>query len=323
MKIVEIVKKDILNSIKELEPVYYPALLEGYLRGGAELKLSKNGFQIEVSSDVASYIEAIVNLLVRLGATEQKISVHNRQNIGSHLYYTAELSVQDSSTILQKCGISDGNYTIFDNISSFVKANNQAAKNYLRGLFLATGRLSIPDKGSGKRQGYHLEMMLSSERSCDETIELLNAIDICHHASKVTRGYNVSVYVKSMDDIADFVVAMGSTEAFLQLQEVIMERGARNHSNRSNNCFSANIDKMANASSQMILDIELIDKKIGLASLPKTLEQVAIARRDYPDVSLAELLAYIDNPPTKSGLQHRLKKLKEIAQEIRDKETRA
>ncbi len=322
-KIVDIVKKDIVSKLKDLPLVYYPAFVEGYLRGRAELKLNKNGFAIEVSSDVATELEAVVNMLVKLGATEQEISVHNVQNIGSHLYFTAELSVEDSSAILQKCGISDGKYTIFDSISTFVKGDNEAGQCYLRGLFLATGRLSIPEKGSGKRQGYHLEMMLSSERSCDETIQLLSAMGLSKHASKVTRGYNVSVYVKSMDDISDFVAAMQSTEAYLKLQEVILERGVRNQSNRSNNCFSANTDKMVNANSQMILDIELIKQKMGLSKLPDTLREVAQLRLDNPDVSLNELLTYMDNPPSRSGLQHRFRKIKEIAQQIRDKETKA
>ncbi len=322
MKIVDIVKRDILANLKGLSSALYPAFVEGYLRGNAELKLSKAGLQIKVSSDNASELEAVVNILVKMGGTHQEIAVHNRQIIGNHLYYTAELTAEDSGIILRACGISDGMYTIYDSISDFVKEDADAAKSYLRGLFLATGRLSIPEVGKGKKQGYHLEMLLSSERSCDETIALLATIKICEHASQVARGYNTSVYVKSMEDISDFVAAMGSTEAYLKLQNVILERGVRNQSNRSNNCFSANTDKMANANSQMIVELELIKRTIGLDGLPQPLKEAAIARLDNPDLSLSDLLGCMDNPPSRSGLQHRFRKLKEIAQQIRDKETR-
>ncbi len=322
MKIVEIVKKDILESLKTLDIGFYSAFLEGYLRGCAEIKLTRDGFMLTITSDVIRELEAVVNIIVKLGGSQLEISAHQRQNIGNKFYYRADLSVEDSSLILKKCGISDGKYTIYDDISSFVKGDEEAAKCYIRGLFLATGSLSIPDIGSGKRQGYHLEMILSSEKSCDATIDLLKNIGICPHASKVERGYNVSVYVKSMEDISDFVAAMQSSEAVLRLQEVIVERDVRNNVNRSANCSIANLDKTIKANSQMVLDIMLIRDSLGLQKLPAPLQEVALARLKNPEMSLAELLEVIPNAPSKSGLQHRFQKLKEIAQDIRDKENK-
>ncbi len=322
MKIVELVKNDILESLKTLNPSFYPAFLEGYIRGCAEIKLTKQGFELTISSDVIRELEAVANMITKLNVSDFEICAHSRQNAGNKMYYSAQLSVADSNIILKQCGISDGQYTIYDDVSSYVKEDLERAKCYIRGLFLATGRLSIPEIGSEKRQGYHLEMMLSSEKSCDATIELLKNIGICEHASKVTRGYNVSVYVKSMEDISDFVAAMQSSEAVLKLQEVIVERDVRNNVNRSSNCSIANLDKTIKANSQMVLDIMLIRDKLGLENLSDQLQEAAVARLGNPEKSLNELVEVMSNAPTKSGLQHRFRKLKEIAQDIRDKENK-
>lgn len=315
MKTVEIVKKDILDSLKELPPKYYTAFLEGVFRARAELNLSRTGVALELSTDDLRLAEEVGNILLKLGVEDIVIEKHVRTTAFEKVYVSLRLSSADTHMIFEKCGMSLTSYGIPDGLSDIVKKDFEASTAFLKGLFAASGRLSIPERGK-KSQGYHLELQMSSESDCREVIELLSATDIAPRASMVKRNIYYSVYVKSKDEISDFVAAMGSNSVVLKLQDIIMERELINRLNREENCNNANLDKIVNAGTEMILHIKKIDEKIGLKSLPSPLYETALARLEHPELSMSELLGFLDNPPTKSGLQHRFKKIKSIAEKL-------
>ncbi len=315
MKTVEIVKRDVLDSLRELPSEYYTAFLEGVFRARAELNLTRTGVALELSTDDLRLAEEVGNILIKLGVEDIVIEKHVRTSAFEKVYVSLRLSSSDTLRVFELCGMSTASYGIPEGLSDKVKRDFEASTAFLKGLFAASGRLSIPEQGK-KSQGYHLELQMSSESDCREVIELLSSTDIAPHASMVKRNLYYSVYVKSKEEISDFVAAMGSNSVVLKLQEIIMERELINRLNRTGNCSSANTDKTVNAGTEMVACIKKIDEKLGLKSLPSPLYETALARLEHPELSMSELLECIDNPPTKSGLQHRFKKIKSIAEKL-------
>ncbi len=136
-------------------------------------------------------------------------------------------------------------------------------------------------------------------------------------AKIVTRKKNQVVYVKEGTHIVDLLNVMGAHEALMNLENVRIVKEMRNSVNRQVNCEMANISKTVNAAVRQIEDIVYIRDHMGLESLPDHLREMALLRLKYPDVPLKELGSYLNPPVGKSGVNHRLRKLSKIAEEMR------
>lgn len=179
---------------------------------------------------------------------------------------------------------------------------------YIRGAFLGCG--SMPDP----KKRYHLEFDAKHESYAHQIQVTLNELGI---ASKITcRKGRYVVYVKEYEAIADILGCMGAVGAAMELYNVSIEKEIRNAANRQANCEIANIDKITNAAFQQIECIKKIEKTIGFDELPNTLSEIAKVRLRYPDESLKELGEHLNPPIGKSGVNHRLKRIMEIAAEL-------
>lgn len=127
------------------------------------------------------------------------------------------------------------------------------------------------------------------------------------------------MYIKESENIIDMLTLMGATMCSIELMNVKMEKDVRNKINRAMNCDNANIDKTLRAAERQVADIELIDQKIGLSALPEQLKEMAELRLENPDYNLKQLGAEMVPPISRSGANHRLQKLSEIAEELRKK----
>jgi DNA-binding protein WhiA len=125
------------------------------------------------------------------------------------------------------------------------------------------------------------------------------------------------VYIKESENIIDMLTLMGAPMCSLELMNVKMMKDMRNKINRAVNCDNANIEKSLKAAEKQISDIELIDETVGLYSLPDNLQEIAELRYNNPDFNLKDLGAAIDPPISRSGANHRLQKIAEIADRIR------
>ena len=182
-------------------------------------------------------------------------------------------------------------------------------KAFLRGAFIAAGSMSDPEKG------YHLELICETKRSARFIEGLIESFDIaCHLAER--NGRQV-VYIKDGDGIADFLRCVGASQALMKFENVRIVREMRGSVNRQVNCETANINKSVQAADRQIRDIELIDHTIGLESLDEPLRLAADARMANPDMSLEELGRTLAPPLGKSGVNHRLRKISDIAEKIR------
>lgn len=181
---------------------------------------------------------------------------------------------------------------------------------FIRGAFLSAGSVSDPQKG------YHLEIVCSRMEQAGQFQALLSEFEI--EARIVTRKKYYVVYLKEGAGIADLLNVAEAHVALMDFENSRVVRDVRNTVNRRVNCETANITKTVTAASRQVEDILLLEEKYGLERLPAGLRQMAQVRLEYPDVPLKELGGYLDPPVGKSGVNHRLRKLSELADRIRE-----
>lgn len=192
-----------------------------------------------------------------------------------------------------------------------IKSNKQKAKSYLRGAFLASGSVNSPDTSR-----YHLEIHSSYEEHNEDICEMMQMFDMNARIHERRNGY--IVYLKEAEKIADFLAMIGATGSMFRFEDVRIVRDMRNSVNRLVNCENANMNKTIDAASRQIENIQLIAQVRGLDTLPDKLREMAKLRIDHPDVSLKELGELVPNGGvSKSGVNHRLRKINQIAEDIR------
>lgn len=192
-------------------------------------------------------------------------------------------------------------------------SNGQERRRALiRGAFLAAGSMSDPAKS------YHLEIVCRTQSLAEALRDIIGSFDI--PAKTIVRKAKYIVYVKDSEGIVDMLNVMEAHRALMELENVRIIKDMRNSANRQYNCDAANINKMVRAAARQLEDIRYIDQHLGFENLSDQLREMAAVRLEHPDVSLQEVGAYLDPPVGKSGVNHRLRKLGEIAQELRERQ---
>ncbi len=180
---------------------------------------------------------------------------------------------------------------------------------YIRGAFLAAGSMSDPGKS------YHFEIVCDTEDAARFLRTLLNSFGV--GAKIVERKKNFVVYLKEGDQIVDVLNIMEAHVALMELENVRILKEMRNSVNRKVNCETANINKTVSAAVKQIEDIAYIRDTVGLNKLPEALRDVALLRLEYPEAALKELGTLLEPQIGKSGVNHRLRKISEIADKLR------
>lgn len=188
----------------------------------------------------------------------------------------------------------------------------ESRRAFIRGAFLASGSMSDPAKS------YHLEIVCRTADLAEELREIIQTFDI--PAKTVGRKARYVVYVKDSEGIVDMLNVMEAHSALMELENVRIIKDMRNSANRQYNCDAANISKMVRAAARQLEDIRYIERHGGFEDLSAPLREMALVRLEHPDVSLQEAGSYLDPPVGKSGVNHRLRKLSEIARELRAKQ---
>ncbi|MDO4166237.1 MAG: DNA-binding protein WhiA [Eubacteriales bacterium] len=190
--------------------------------------------------------------------------------------------------------------------------NTCCKRAYLRGIFMVAGSVTNPEKG------YHLEIAVTSEKLCRQLQELVASFGI--DAKIVERKKYQVLYVKEGSLIVDFLNVMEAHVALMEYENVRIIKDVRNSVNRQVNCETANIHKIVTAATRQIEDIRYIERHKGFRQLNDGLREIAELRLDYPDSSLVELGQMLSKPLGKSGVNHRLRKLSEIAERMREQQ---
>lgn len=181
---------------------------------------------------------------------------------------------------------------------------------YIRGAFLAAGSVSDPNKS------YHFEIVCSSDEQAQTLKDMINSFGL--EAKVVVRKHNYVVYLKEGAQIVDVLSIMEAPVALMELENIRIMKDMRNSVNRKVNCETANIRKVVSAAVRQKEDIMYIRDTVGFDRLPESLRMIALARLKYPDMPLKDLGGTLNPPLGKSGVNHRLRKLSEIADKLRE-----
>ncbi|MCM1175410.1 MAG: DNA-binding protein WhiA [Blautia sp.] len=219
---------------------------------------------------------------------------------------------EDEKKVLQALHLYDGGHHIIPldtPVNALLVKNSCCVRAFLRGAFLCAGSMSDPEKS------YHLEFVCGRPEQAVQLKAMIQEFQI--EAKIIRRKKYYVVYLKEGSGIVDLLNVIGAHVSLMNLENLRIVKEMRNSINRRVNCEAANITKTVNAASKQIEDILLIQKRYGFENLPDNLRQMAEIRLEHPDAPLKELGEYLDPAVGKSGVNHRLRKLSEIADHMR------
>ncbi|MBR0413534.1 MAG: DNA-binding protein WhiA [Clostridia bacterium] len=225
--------------------------------------------------------------------------------------YTCDIAAaEDRKRIFSAFSLSGSEFTLRINRTNI--DSEQCCADFLAGAFCACGSVADPKKD------YHLEFAVAYYQLCKDLMKLISEIEPDEPLvpKKVVRKYDMVVYFKGSEPIEDLLFFMGAQNSAFELVNAKVEKDIRNRANRLKNCDSANLDKVTKAGVKQAKAIRRIKNKKGFEYLPEELREVAQIRLENPDMALSEIAAQMQEPISRSGVNHRLKKLEKIAEEL-------
>ena len=261
---------------------------------------------IKIAKRMFSFIKDLYNV---------NCEIENRSNqlfTKKNIYYV--YIKEKKQMILEDLSIIDQNGNYLETISEYIVGSLDEIKAYIRGSFYARGSINDP-----KTSQYHLEFLYDNKFEAVFIQRLLNEFEL--NAKILMREKKYMVYIKDSDDISDFLKLIGASQGVMYYENIRALKEQKNITNRLNNCEQANTDKILMSSNEQIKDINLIVEKLGEEFLDEKLLEAANYRCKYPESSLLELSEIMSMETgkniTKSGLNHRFRKIKDIASRLR------
>lgn len=297
------IKEEIINlSSGKTEDI---ALLSAYIRNNAVIINDSILINTE-NLDISRYI---FELFKKLYGILPIITVRKSFNFKKSLSYLLKINKCKDVILRDLSLVNSGGY--FINIPrEYIYESDDDKRAYLRGVFLATGSVNDP-----KTARYHLEFFIDDYDYALFICELLDDYKLNSKLIERTNGF--MVYIKESEKISDFLKILNAVKSVLYYEDIRSYREQKNLVNRLNNCEQANVEKTINSAISLIDDIEFIENTIGIDSFDEKLKIVCVYRKKYKEVSLSELsrIISIENNInlTKSGINHRIRKIKEIA----------
>ena len=307
------VKKE-LTTVKPGKKCCQLALAAGFLRFAGGITPGPGGMGVRVSTENAAVARLFVSVVKDYFGAKTSLSTQSSDQPLSkgRSYVLTITSDMNAEGILREAGIlgvREGNNYITDGLNWEIIKKRCCKKSCLRGIFLAAGMVTDPAKS------YHLEITCKSDFMAQDVRRLINSFGLRSKVSE-RRGRFV-VYLKDSEQISDLLTLMGASAQLFRFQNVRITKEMKGTANRIANCESANLQRSVNSAQKQIADIEYIESTRGLLWLGEKLKKTAEIRRDNPELSLSELASLFDPPLAKSGLDHRLSKISEMAENIR------
>lgn len=286
------------------------AELMALIRMNGSLGIANHQMVLSVQTESPAIARRIYSLLKDFYGIESDIIVRRKMKLKKNNTYVVRLRYH-AKKVLTDLGILDG-FHIMERVPMSTFKDDLMMQSYLRGAFLAGGSVNNPETSR-----YHLEIYSLYEEHNEMVAEMINHFHLNARTTARRSGY--IVYLKEAEKIADFLQLIGATNSMLQFENIRIVRDMRNSVNRLVNCENANMDKVANAANKQVENIKLIDAHVGLNNVPEKLREIALTRLAHPEVSLKELGELVPGGPiSKSGVNHRLRKLNAYADKIRE-----
>jgi len=294
----------------KLEDCCKHAELAALIRMNGVISVSRFQYTLDVQTENAAIARRIYTLIKSAYGLPVELLVRKKMKLKKNNVYIVRMK-EDVKQILNDLGIFEEPYTVVRSISERYLKKECCRKAYLRGAFLAGGSINNPETSS-----YHLEIFSYYEDHNDALCNLLT--DFGLRARTLARKNGYIVYIKEAEKITEFLTLIGAYNAVFKFEDVRIVRDMRNSVNRLVNCETANLNKTIGAAFRQIENIKLIDSTVGLEQLPDKLQEIAKLRIEHQDVSLKELGELVSTGKiSKSGVNHRLKKIDEFAEKIR------
>lgn len=296
------VKEELLAK-QEMDPYQLAALIK--LSGS--LGLTGQGLTLSITTENAKLARHLYHLLSDLYQVKPESSHHQKTNLKKNRVYSVQLTSQVEA-ILSDLQLADAFFGFERGIAAEVLADDEAGRAYLRGAFLATGTLRDPESGK-----YQLEIHSVYQDHAEDLAALMQKFML--DAKVIAHKNGAMTYLQKAEDIMDFLIVIGAMAAKESFEEVKILRETRNDLNRATNAEAANIARTISASMKTINNIAKIMETVGLESLPEELQQVARLRVTHPEYSIQDLADQLPDI-TKSGVNHRLRKLNKLADSL-------
>lgn len=285
--------------------------LSALIKMNGVLNIANGKLSISVQTENASIARRIFSLIKYFYDVQINISVRKKMKLKKNNVYICRLE-ERVKEILTDLHILNDNYTLKYEIADELIQTDEQKRAYLRGAFLAGGSVNNPRTSS-----YHLEIFSQYGEHIKGLEALLNSYDLNSRTLERKKGF--IVYVKESEKIADFISIVGAYQSLFQFEDERIVRDINNSVNRMQNCDLANMNKTVNASAKQLEDINVIEERLGLENLDDKLRVVAEVRLKYPEYPLKEIATLVeDGNLSKSGLNHRFRKIAKIAQQLRE-----
>ncbi len=304
------IKEEILNNISSKSEII--AELSGYIRNNGHN--TPNGFQLTTeNSGICDRIEKQIETIYEVKLKKEiKDSLNFSKN--DLLVLTLE---EKKDFILEDIGYQDKNGVYLERPPQYIVGANEEIRAYLKGVFLTSGSINDP-----KTSRYHMELLIEQASEAVFVQKLLNLFDL--NVKILTRDKGYMLYIKEADKISDFLKLIKATQSVLYFENQRIYRNKKNQANRLNNCEQANMDKVVATATSQLDDIAIIEDNLGKSLLDDKTQEALEYRKKYPEASLKELSEIISletgNPISKSGLNHRFRKIKDLANRFKKME---
>lgn len=306
------VKSEITRNV-EIEREEIISILSAIMRLSGTIGLGGSKLSFKITTENPSTARFIFKLLKDSLQIHGRLLVKKSNSLKKNNVYvmiiTEDIGLKE---LLMETGILSDEESILDinyHIENKLIANDALKKAFIKGAFLGSGSVSNPEKA------YHLEFVVNSLELAEELRDVINTFGLT--AKVIARKSTFIVYLKEGEQIVDILSIIGAFNSLFEFENVRIVKDMRNNVNRLVNCETANLSKTVNAAVRQVESIRLIQRELGLQRLSKPLREMAEVRLEYPDESLKELGEMLDPKVGKSGVNHRLRKIEKIADELR------
>jgi DNA-binding protein WhiA len=301
-----------LARLYPAKPCCRLAELAAIARLDGTVTIGKNeGMGLYMTTEYSAVARKVYRLLKDQFAIAGELLIKRQNRLKRHTFYHIQVAAsQETPGLLWELGVMSPEKQIVPGVKKALLKTKCCRSSYLRGAFLAAGSVSSPESG------YHLEITAGSEKLGKDLTALINRFPGLQ-AKISRRKQSYVVYLKESRQIADFLALIGAHGSLLAFENSRVLKNMKNQVNRLVNCETANLGKTVDAALRQVDNIRLIEERTGLEALSPPLRQLASLRLQNPEMNLKELGEMMKPPVGKSGVNHRFRKIEELAESLR------
>lgn len=285
------------------------AQLSAFVRNNGYIENNK----LYLTTENSIIKDKVIEIFKNIYEIKINLEIKNNLNFSKKDLFLMEIE-ENLDFILKDLGYLDENGKYLEIPPNYIVGANEEIRSYLRGIFLCQGSINDP-----KTSRYHMELLINEPREAVFAQKLLNIFDL--NAKILNRDKGYMIYIKEAEKISDFMKIIGAVKAVLYFENIRIYHDQKNHTNRLNNCEQANTDKIVEAATIQLKNIEILEENLAIELLDDKTKEALEYRKKYPEASLKELSEIIsietNNKITKSGLNHRFRKINDLASKLK------